>query len=112
MPTILVEDKSGSVQRLEIDKPEVAIGRLRAQNDVVLNEGIISKRHARLCQREGRWVVEDLQSTCGTWVNGLRISEPYLLKPGDKIYIGEFILQIEIPTAAIDLPGFDEDDED
>jgi hypothetical protein len=63
----------------------------------------ISRQHARFRQLGGGQIlVEDLNSTNGTLVNGQRISAPYVLSPGDQITLGKTTLQLEgsAPAAA------------
>ncbi|HTV25811.1 MAG TPA: FHA domain-containing protein, partial [Polyangiaceae bacterium] len=64
-------------------------------NDLVLSKGNVSKRHARLTQKDGRFVVVDQNSTNGTYVNRQRIVQATIVREGDRIYIGDFILRIE-----------------
>lgn len=54
------------------------IGR-NSDNDVVLHSSLISGRHARIWEKDGAFFVEDLGSSNGTWVDGLRISDPVRL---------------------------------
>jgi hypothetical protein len=68
----------------------VTIGREPA-NDIALTDPEISRRHARIMYQAGRYVVEDLGSTNGTFVNGRRISEPVVLKPGDVVDFAEYV---------------------
>lgn len=92
--SIVVTDKSGAKRLLEFEKNEVTVGRLD-NNDIVLPKNNVSKRHSQVALKEGRAVVSDLKSTNGTYVNGRRIAAPLVLKPGDKVYIGDFILTVE-----------------
>lgn len=71
-----------------IEKNEIYIGRDVA-NDVFINDAEISRRHARLIQQAGAYLLEDLGSTNGTYVNGQRIGGPSPLRPGDIVYLGE-----------------------
>lgn len=71
-----------------LEKSEVYIGRDVA-NDVFINDAEVSRRHARLVQQGGAYLIEDLGSTNGTYVNGQRISGPSPLRPGDSVYLGE-----------------------
>lgn len=83
---------------LRLDKPEVTIGR-HAQNDVVLPRHNISKIHARIRQNgQGAIVVVDNGSTNGTIINGKRISAPTTLQPGDKIIVGEYVIEVAAGT--------------
>lgn len=103
MATILVRDKSGAVQRHQIDKEEILIGRSQTNNDIVLSAPNVSKRHARLSLGGGGATIEDQQSTCGTFINGARVERSQRINPGDKIYIGDFVLEL------LKEPGLDTD---
>ena len=73
--------------------------------DVVLQDssGQVSRRHARIRLSDGAAVLEDLDSTNGTYLNGQRIAEPRPLSAGDQIKIGDSTLEF---TPAPDLgPG-------
>jgi hypothetical protein len=61
----------------------VTIGR-SLDNDVILNDTRVSRHHAQLRRRAGRYVVYDLGSSAGTFVNGDRVSE-CLLQAGDVL---------------------------
>lgn len=71
-----------------LQKNEIYIGRDVA-NDVFINDAEVSRRHARLVQQGGAYLLEDLGSTNGTYVNGQRIGGPSPLRAGDIIYLGE-----------------------
>ncbi len=71
-----------------------AIGR-DAGNDIPLLDEAASARHARLDASEGEWWIEDLGSTNGTLVNGVRIERRERLRPGDEIGIGRIALRLE-----------------
>jgi EmrB/QacA subfamily drug resistance transporter len=73
-----------------------------AEADVVLQDpsGKLSRRHARIRLSDGMPVLEDLDSTNGTFLNGKRIAEPRPLSAGDRIEIGESTLEF---TPAPDL---------
>src|SRR5580692_9965410 len=94
MFSILVNEKGGEQKRLEFDKPEVTIGRVQG-NDIVLPKGNVSKRHARIVLKDGKFIIVDLKSTNGTYVNGRKITSPLVVKDSDKIYIGDFIVGVD-----------------
>jgi pSer/pThr/pTyr-binding forkhead associated (FHA) protein len=71
-----------------------AIGR-DAGNDVSLPDDAASARHATLEQVEGEWWIEDLGSTNGTLVNGVRIAKRERVRFGDEIGIGRVALRLE-----------------
>ncbi|MFO0697430.1 MAG: ATPase, T2SS/T4P/T4SS family [Polyangiales bacterium] len=101
MFAIVITEKGGSQRREVFDQNEVTIGRVQG-NDIILGKGNVSKRHSRLVLKDGRFIVVDLKSTNGTYVNGRKITSPLVVKPGDKIYIGDFILTIEQEGAVRD----------
>ena len=96
MFAIIVTEKGGEQRRLDFDKAEVTIGRVQG-NDVILPKGNVSKRHARIVLKDGKFIIVDLKSTNGTYVNGRKITSPLVVKDNDKIYIGDFILGVEEP---------------
>jgi pilus assembly protein CpaF len=98
MVNLTLTEKGGSTNELSFDKGEVTVGRVRG-NDIVLPKGNVSKHHCRFVTRNGEIVVEDLHSTNGTYVNGRKIGEPTSLAPGDKIFVGDFIMRIAVYEA-------------
>ncbi len=68
---------------LPLTKPIVTLGR-SFDNDIVIDDPRVSRHHAQLRQRAGRYVIYDLGSSGGTLVNGTRISE-FILSAGDVI---------------------------
>lgn len=92
--TVIVSEKGGPERREVFRSGEVTVGRVHG-NDIVLARGNVSKRHARVLYREGRFIVTDLNSTNGTYVNRRRIAQATIVREEDKIYIGDFILRVE-----------------
>lgn len=103
MFVVVVTEKGGGKQRLALDKNLVQIGRVHG-NDVVLPRGNVSKNHAAIERRNDGFLLSDMGSTNGTYVNGRRILEPQMLKSEDKIYVGDFILNIESSGPSDGLP--------
>jgi|GEM_PF-248695 len=99
MLTLNVTEKGGTPKRMEFDKDEVTVGRVPG-NDIVLPKGNVSKRHSQVFCREGRFFVADLKSTNGTYLNGRRITTPSVIRPGDKIYIGDFVVTVDMGDMA------------
>src|ERR1700733_9209801 len=91
MFTIVISEKGGAERRETFDKNEINVGRVQG-NDLMLPKGNVSKHHARLLYRDGRFIVTDLKSTNGTYVNGRKIAQATIVREGDKIYIGDFVL--------------------
>jgi hypothetical protein len=80
----------------ELDSSPVTLGRA-SENDLVLDaDDFASVHHARIePRRDGVWV-EDLDSTNGTFVNGIKLTRPQKLTPGDVIRVGETDLRYEL----------------
>lgn len=85
-PTLLALDSTG-------DQPELLLGR-DLSCDVRLPDLTVSRRHARLICRDGRWVIQDLESTNGTIVNGRRVGRCEV-RPGDDVKLGDERLRID-----------------
>jgi pSer/pThr/pTyr-binding forkhead associated (FHA) protein len=81
----------GAAFTLEGD--QLTIGR-DSVNEIVINDAEISRRHARLTFQGGKYVLEDLGSTNGTFVNGQRLAGPRVLKPGEVVSFGEQIVMV------------------
>lgn len=96
--TIIISEKGGAERRETYDKTEINVGRVQG-NDLMLPKGNVSKHHARLLYRDGRFIVTDLKSTNGTYVNGRKITQATIVREGDKIYIGDFVLRLDLGGA-------------
>lgn len=86
-------------RRVALGPEPLAIGR-DVENDLVLDDRRVSRRHSEIRLRLGRYTLYDLQSTNGTYVNGRRVAET-VLSGGDRIRIGgtELVMQQEPETA-------------
>ena len=79
----------GATFSLEGD--QLVVGRDSA-SAIAINDAEVSRKHARLNFQGGKYVIEDLGSTNGTFVNGQRLVSPVVLKAGDVISLGEQIV--------------------
>src|SRR3954465_10798315 len=95
---ITLAEKGGGSSQLTFEKNEVTIGRLSG-NDIVLAKGNVSKYHSRIVIKDGKFIIVDMKSTNGTYVNGKKIAAPQVIRPTDKIYIGDYITNVEAPSA-------------
>jgi pSer/pThr/pTyr-binding forkhead associated (FHA) protein len=83
----LVVVTTGFQQAFLLNKPSLSIGR-GPGNDVQIPDQTVSGTHARLSlQLDGTWLLEDLGSTNGTFVNGQRIQRQ-VVKRGDQLRLG------------------------
>jgi len=76
-----------------ITRPVTTIGR-EGCDILLLQDDLVSRRHARVEQQEDALVLVDLDSTNGTFVNGIRLQAPYTLRSGDVIQIGGSTLTV------------------
>ncbi len=71
-----------------LTKNEIYLGR-DITNDIVINDPEISRKHARLTLQSGGYLLEDLGSTNGTFVDGKRITGPHMMGAGEVIMLGD-----------------------
>ncbi len=91
---ITLAEKGGGTEQREYHKNEVTIGRLPG-NDIILAKGNVSKYHSRIVAKDGKFIIVDMKSTNGTFVNGKKIAAPQVLKPSDQVFIGDYIINVE-----------------
>jgi len=72
---------------------EMTVGRA-AGCQITLDDTYASQIHARVFQRDGQFLVEDLGSTNGTYLNRHKVAGPMLLHPGDRMQIGNTVLEL------------------
>ena len=83
-------------QEFPLAKSVITIGRT-AGNDIIIRNPQLSRQHAEIRQRGQEWELVDLDSTNGTYVNGKRITAPQVLRPRDRIVLGETVLVVQGP---------------
>jgi hypothetical protein len=83
---LLALDWSGAHQ-------ELLLGR-HQRCDLVFSNLNVSRRHARLVFRDGTWILQDLGSKNGTFVNGVRVQRCEL-RPGDRLALGDEALWVD-----------------
>ncbi len=71
-----------------------AVGRAD-DNQLILSDSFASGHHFLILWREARWWVEDLNSHNGTYLNDERLTQPHALVSGDRLRVGETVLQFE-----------------
>jgi len=85
---LVIRSGAGAGKVLPLEKSEMHVGR-DVTNDLVISDEKVSRRHARLYSEGDQYVVEDLGSTNGTFINGARLSGPHLLRVGEQVTFGE-----------------------
>jgi predicted component of type VI protein secretion system len=87
-------------QSFELMKDAYTVGR-EAGNDIALEDSQVSRHHARLSRQGNSYVVEDLGSTNGTFVNGRRVTGPVTLSNGDMLgFADTIVLAVQVVSAA------------
>ncbi len=90
----------------ELASPLVSIGRYSGNTIIVADEQI-SRHHARLKRTDQGYSIEDLASANGLFVNDQRVAEARMLRPGDKIRLGQAIVFVyETFTEYDAIPAF------
>ena len=79
------------------DRPRFTIGR-DAGCDLVLADPSVSRWHAALKRCASGWLLDDLGSTNGTWLNGWRVREPVPIRPDDQVSFGAMTFMVGART--------------
>jgi hypothetical protein len=94
MPKLTLVLDRKPVQVYELDQPVIRIGRGES-SDVLIDNVSVSRRHAEIREESGAWLLRDLGSSNGTFLNGQRVSADQPLRPGDEISFGKFSILFE-----------------
>jgi adenylate cyclase len=94
-PKIILRQGNGIEKTFILDKEIITIGRNEPSegiyNDISIDDLTVSRRHARISRTSEGYLIEDLQSNNGTYVNNVKIKKA-ILKNGDFITIGTNVL--------------------
>jgi DNA-binding NtrC family response regulator len=94
---LVVLNSSAKGKKLDLNRPLTKLGK-KEDNDLVLDEKTVSRNHVEIVQTEDSYLLKDLGSTNGTYINDIRVKEAYL-SPGDIIRMG---------TVRVEFTAFDE----
>lgn len=72
---------------------ELTIGR-GSDSTIVVEDSYVSQTHTRVTRRDGRFFVEDLGSTNGTYLNRERVTAPTIVHRGDHLQLGNVVVEI------------------
>jgi len=102
---LTIEDDQASKTVVHLVRDDYTIGRAE-ENTVRLTERNISRRHARLTKSGERWLLLDLTSYNGCYVNGQRVSDKHEIVHGDLVQLGDYRLQV-LDDSIVDPVTFD-----
>ncbi len=88
--TLLVLQGPDKGRRFELPDAPALVGRDSRQ--LPLTDNTVSRRHAELTPGEDNWIIKDLGSSNGTYINGVRVTNLYNLKLGDQIRVGRTLM--------------------
>ena len=84
--------KEEVLKKIETESPEITIGRSQS-TDIQIDNLVVSKQHARLIKQKDQYIVEDLNSTNGTFLNDEKVTRA-ILKHNDIVTVGKHTLVI------------------
>ena len=88
-------------RELILSKPVVTIGRAEACDVGLFGDPGVDKLHARILRRGNGYLVEDADSSGGTYLNGERVDGPARLRSGDAIRVGRCVLRFGERRASV-----------
>jgi pSer/pThr/pTyr-binding forkhead associated (FHA) protein len=89
---VVIDEKGGKAGTHRLSGT-IQIGRAPSCQ-IRLTDTYISQLHAKITERNGSWVVEDLGSTNGTYLNQRKVTSPAAISPGDRIRVGKTVLEV------------------
>ena len=90
MAKVILITSDGRAKQIELESPQMTVGRSE-QSDIVLHGTEVSRAHALLSSDQGVFSVRDLESSNGTFVNGLKIQRQKLRH--QDVIIGDYELR-------------------
>jgi hypothetical protein len=100
---LIIERGPDVGRNFAVSQSRIVIGR-GADCDVQLNDHRVSRHHTELRFEQGRWVVRDMGSSNGTWVNRRRLTQPYALNPGDELGVGSTVISFQLVDTTAPMP--------
>ena len=93
-PRVLVVTAGGlKGTSIDLAQQQITLGRANDAT-LVLNDDYASSRHARIFPQDGQWIVEDLGSTNGTYLDRQKVTRPMPVPLGVPIRIGKTVLEL------------------
>lgn len=83
-------------EMIEMSRDSLTIGRLESSDINLSDDSLVSRLHAILEHVSGTWLLRDVGSRNGTWVNGSRVAGECRLDPGDDMRIGRSRMKLRV----------------
>ncbi|MBI3096644.1 MAG: FHA domain-containing protein [Planctomycetes bacterium] len=99
MPKLIVKSGASAGREFVLTDKPVTGGRM-PDNDFELRDSLVSRKHSEVRKNGASFVVSDLGSSNGTFVNNRKVEKPQSLNEGDEILIGDTVLVFRDETAA------------
>jgi pSer/pThr/pTyr-binding forkhead associated (FHA) protein len=93
VPQLLVVEPADQKGRSYAIGNEATVGRA-AGCQITVDDSFVSQLHARVFARDGRYLVEDLGSTNGTYLNRQKVAGPMVISRGDRLQVGNTVLEM------------------
>lgn len=94
----------GRTRSVTLTGKRVTIGRGEGNDVVIEGDARASREHAVLTHDGTTWRISDCNSTNGTYVNSVRISQPVRLSDGDRIHVGASVLTVQLQDEVVVRP--------
>jgi sigma-B regulation protein RsbU (phosphoserine phosphatase) len=101
VPHLRLASGDGPSELFALGGDRVVLGRAH-DCDLILPDVLLSRRHAEIVRAADGWIVRDLGSLNGTWLNGLRVEREALLHDGDQIGVSDWVLVFRSAPAPSD----------
>lgn len=101
---LVVETGPYAGRHIPVNQTWPRIGRMPG-NHIVLNDPLVSSNHAELRYQANSFVLRDLGSRNGTYVNGVRLGGPVYLRDGDSIQVGGTLMRVRGQAAGYPVPA-------
>lgn len=100
MRHLLIQCPGGQIRTVPLAVGSLTVGRSSSAELSFPEDSGLSRRHFRLLQESHSWMVEDLGSKNGTFLNDAAVKSRTLLRPGDRITAGHLVITYEASSAA------------
>lgn len=90
---LVVHVPGGRPRVLRLGSSDVTFGR-NEMSTVMLTDSYASERHARVFPHDDQWLVEDVGSTNGTFLNQVQVTRPTPIAAGDQVTIGKTVIEV------------------